>query len=136
MSSEQKDAWIAWIERPRFARARRRRVADAVRRIGGGVAVRETEVVAPAALALPRDDWWVWLLGLALLAGLAAFLVWLTVYRHRDSHTPADGLVLVPNVVGNSAESARFQLRSASTGPLLQASTTTVATTPARSPSR
>src|SRR4029077_1892487 len=71
MSSKQKDAWIAWIERPRFARARRRRVADAVHRIGGGVAVRETEVVAPAAVALPRDDWWVWLLGLALLAGLA-----------------------------------------------------------------
>jgi hypothetical protein len=175
MSSEQKDAWIAWIERPRFARARRRRVADAVHRIGGGVAVRETEVVAPAAVALPRDDGWVWLLGLALLAGLAAFLVWLTVYRHRDSHAPADGMVLVPNVVGNSAESARFQLRSAklgsvlvhaatatpkgivanqtprpggsvppgtrvtlvvSIGPLLQASTTTVATTPARSPSR
>ena len=48
MSSEQKDAWIAWIERPRFRRTRRRRVAVALHRIGGGVAVRETEV-APAA---------------------------------------------------------------------------------------
>src|SRR4029077_5303855 len=71
------------------------------------------------AVALRRDDWWVWLLGLALLAGLAAFLVWLTVYRHPDSHTAGGGMVLVPNVVGNSAESARFRLRSAKLGSVL-----------------
>jgi hypothetical protein len=168
MSSEQKDAWVAWIERPRFSPARRRRVAEAVLRIGGGAAVRETE---------PRDDWAVWLAGLALAAGLAAFLVWLTVYRDHDSH--AAGTVPVPNIVGSSFESARLQLRRAqlgsvlvhaatatpkgivanqmprpggsvplgtrvtlviSTGPLLQASTTTqvtttVATTTAGSPS-
>jgi beta-lactam-binding protein with PASTA domain len=130
--------------------------------------VRETEVAAPAAVPLPRDDWAVWLISLALLAGLAAFFVWLTVYRDHDSHAAAAGAVIVPNVVGSSAETARLRLRSAklgsvlvhaatatpkgivanqtpepggsvppgtrvtlvvSTGPLLQASTTTQATT-------
>jgi serine/threonine-protein kinase len=120
MSPEQKDAWVAWIERARLPRARRRRVADAVRRIGGGAAVRETEVAGPAVVPLPRDDWWLWLVGLVLLAGLAAFLVWLTVYRDRDSHHPAtSGTVIVPKVVGSSSVSARFQLRSAKLGSVL-----------------
>jgi beta-lactam-binding protein with PASTA domain len=119
MSPEQKDAWVAWIDRARLPRARRRRVAEAVRRIGGGGAVRETEVAGPAVVPLPRDDWWVWLVGLALLAGLGAFLVWLTVYRDRDSHPATAGSVVVPKVVGSPAESARFQLKGAKLGSVL-----------------
>jgi hypothetical protein len=119
MSTEQKDAWVAWIERARLPRARRRRVSDAVRRIGGAAAVRETEVAGPAVAALPRDDWWVWLVGLALLAGLAAFLVWLTVYRDRDSHPATAGTVVVPKVVGSPAVSARLQLQGAKLGSVL-----------------
>ena len=82
MPPEQKDAWVAWVERARLPRARRRRVADAVRRLAG-----RQRCARPRAprRPLPRENWWVWLLGLALLAGLAAFLVWLTVYRHHDS---------------------------------------------------
>src|ERR1700704_1652898 len=84
MPPEQKDAWVVWVERARLPRARRRRVADAVRRLAGPAAVRETAADGPAPVLLPRETWWVWLLGLLLLAALAAFLVWLTVYRDHD----------------------------------------------------
>jgi beta-lactam-binding protein with PASTA domain len=111
MPPEQKDAWVAWVERARLPRARRRRVADAVRRLAGPAAVRET-----AAAPLPRENWWVWLFGLLLLAGLAAFLVWLTVYRHHDSK-PSTVVVTakatVPGVVGIRVQSAQFQLQQA-----------------------
>ena len=116
MPPEQKDAWVAWVERARLPRARRRRVADAVRRLAGPAAVRETAVEGPAPVPLPRENWWVWLLGLLLLAGLAAFLVWLTVYRHHDSK-PATVVVTakatVPGVVGIRVQSAQFQLQQA-----------------------
>lgn len=111
MPPEQKDAWVAWVDRARLPRARRRRVADAVRRLAGPVAVRDT-----ATAPLPRENWWVWLFGLVLLAGLAAFLVWLTVYRHHDSK-PATVVVTakatVPGVVGIRVQSAQFQLQQA-----------------------
>jgi beta-lactam-binding protein with PASTA domain len=116
MPPEQKDAWVAWIDRARLPRARRRRVADAVRRLGGPAAVRET-AVAGEAVPLPRDDWWVWLLGLALLAGLAAFLVWLTVFRNDHDTKPSAVVVTakatVPKVVGIRFQSAQFQLKQA-----------------------
>ena len=114
MPPAEKDAWIAWLDRARLPRARRRRVADAVRRLGGTEAVRDTRVVAP-----PREDPWVWLFGLALLAGLAAFLVWLTVYHHHHHNgaSPAPAVVAakatVPKVAGIRYQSARFQLRQA-----------------------
>jgi serine/threonine-protein kinase len=77
--------------------------------------VRETAVERPAAVPLPRENWWVWLFGL-LLAGLAAFLVWLTVYRSHDSK-PSTVVVTaratVPGVVGVRYQSAQFQLQQA-----------------------
>jgi beta-lactam-binding protein with PASTA domain len=116
MPAEQKDAWVAWVERARLPRARRRRVADAVRRLAGPAAVREPAVEGPAPVPLPRENWWVWLVGLLLLAALAAFLVWLTVYRHHDSK-PATVVVTakatVPGVVGVRVQSAQFQLQQA-----------------------
>jgi beta-lactam-binding protein with PASTA domain len=116
MPPEQKDAWVAWVERARLPRARRRRVADAVRRLAGPAAVRETAVEGPVPVPLPRENWWVWLFGLLLLAGLAAFLVWLTVYRHHDSK-PSTVVVTakatVPGVVGVRVQSAQFQLQQA-----------------------
>jgi beta-lactam-binding protein with PASTA domain len=116
MPPEQKDAWVAWVERPRTPRARRRRVADAVRRLAGPRAVRQAAVEGPAPVPLPRKNWWVWLFGLLLLAGLAAFLVWLTVYRHHDSK-PSTVVVsakaTVPGVVGVRYQSAQFQLQQA-----------------------
>ena len=116
MPPEQKDAWVAWVERARLPRARRRRVADAVRRLAGPAAVRETAVEGPAPVPLPRENWWVWLFGLLLLAGLAAFLIWLTVYRHHDSK-PSTVVVTakatVPGVVGIRVQSAQFQLQQA-----------------------
>jgi|GEM_PF-947301 len=123
MPPEQKDAWVAWIERARLPGARRRRVAEAVRRLDGGRPARRTAVASePAAVAAPREDWWAWALGLVLLAALAAFLVWLTVYRHHhhSSRSPAAVVVAakatVPRVVGIRYQAAQFQLRQAKLG--------------------
>jgi beta-lactam-binding protein with PASTA domain len=117
MPPEQKDAWIAWLDRARLPRARRRRVADAARRLAG-----TTEAVRETRVAPPREDPWVWLIGLALLAGLAAFLVWLTVYHHHHAKsTPAVVATksTVPKVVGLRYQAARFQLRQAKLGSTL-----------------
>ncbi len=106
MPPEQKDAWVAWVDRARLPRARRRRVAEAVRRLGAAP-VRETAVATDGAapVAVPREDWWLWLLGLVLLAGLAAFIVWLTVYRHHHHSSKPTTVIVnskttVPKVVG------------------------------------
>jgi beta-lactam-binding protein with PASTA domain len=119
MPPEQKDAWVGWIERARLPGSRRRRIGEAVRRLGGTApAPRRAVAPEPAGVALPRDDWWVWLVGLALLAGLAAFLVWLTVYRNHDSSAAPAAVVVsqkatVPKVVGIRYQAAQFQLRQA-----------------------
>src|SRR5207248_11803985 len=69
-----------------------------------------------AAVPLPRENWWVWFFGLLLLAGLAAFLVWLTVARHHGSKPTAvvvTAKATVPRVVGLRYQSAQFQLQQA-----------------------
>jgi beta-lactam-binding protein with PASTA domain len=118
MPPEQKDAWVAWVERGRMPGTRRRRIGEAVRRLGGTVPARRRTAVAtePAAVAVPRDDWWTWVLGLVLLAALAAFLVWLTVYRHHHSKAAPAAVVVsakstVPKVVGIRYQAAQFQLQ-------------------------
>ena len=65
---EQKDAWVGYVARARFPGARRRRVSETVRRLGG---TREPVAHRNGAVALPRESWGVWLVGLGLLAGLA-----------------------------------------------------------------
>jgi beta-lactam-binding protein with PASTA domain len=113
---EQKDAWVAYVERGRFAAARRRRAADAVRRLGAPAPTVQEGAAAP--VALPRTDWTEWVIGLALLLGLAAFLLWLTVFRHhhkdaKPTPTPAAATSTVPRVTGIAVESAKFQLQDA-----------------------
>ena len=112
---EQLDGWVAWVERARFPGQRRRRIRETVRRLGGARAVAATETVA-----LPRDDWWVWVVGLVLLAGLAAFLVWLTVFRDNGDNSPSAVVVTakstVPKVTGIKLQSAEFQLKEAKLG--------------------
>jgi beta-lactam-binding protein with PASTA domain len=115
---EQKDAWVAFVERGRFPGARRRRAADAARRLGAPAPAVE-EGAAAAPVALPRNDWGEWLIGLALLAGLAAFLLWLTVFRHHDdkkSTTTTAATATVPKVTGIAVQSAKFQLQAAKLG--------------------
>jgi serine/threonine-protein kinase len=119
MPPEQKDRWVGYVERARFPGARRRRVAETVRRLGGWPA-RATTVVEDdsAVAALPRENWSVWFLGLALLAGLAAFLVWLTVFRNDDTQAKPSAVVVtqrskVPKVTGIRYQSAQFQLKEA-----------------------
>src|SRR5581483_5423018 len=106
----------AYVERARFPHARRRRVAETVRRLAGprAAAVQERGDV----VALPREDWAMWLAGLALLAGLAAFLVWLTVFRNGNDQTASAVVVssaktTVPKVTGIRYQAAQFQLKEA-----------------------
>jgi beta-lactam-binding protein with PASTA domain len=119
MPAEQKDSWVAYVERARMPGGRRRRVAETVSRLSGGTRVAAaTEEASPAAVALPREDWMVWLLGLALLAALAAFLVWLTVFHNRHHAAGPAAVVVtqnatVPKVTGIRYQAAQFQLREA-----------------------
>ena len=118
---EHVDAWIAWVEHARFRGTRRRRVAEAVRRLGARRQTATTVVATNGAgpAPIPRGGGWVWLLALALLAGVAAWLVWLTVYRDRNSsHAGPSAVVVmaktsVPGVVGLRLQAAQFQLQQA-----------------------
>lgn len=115
MPAAQKDAWVGWVDRARMPRARRRRIARAVYRLSGPSARRE-----PTAVAVPREHALTWLLGVALLAAVAGFLVWATLYRHHhDSHAAAVAVsskASVPKVVGIRVQAAQFQLRQAKLG--------------------
>ena len=121
MPAEQKDRWVGWVERARLPSTRRRRVAEAVRRIGARRARTRTVYGNGAGPAVvPRENWWVWVFGLALLGGLAAFLVWLTVLRNHHHARPAAAVVTarstVPKVVGIRFQAAAFQLKQANLG--------------------
>src|SRR4051794_6316576 len=119
---EQLDGWVGWVERARFPGQRRRRVRETVSRLGGApaVAATETREAGVAAVPLPRDDWSLWLVGLVLLGGLAAFLVWWTVYRDDNNKAPSAVVVTakssVPKVTGIKLQSAEFQLKEAKLG--------------------
>jgi beta-lactam-binding protein with PASTA domain len=115
---DQLDGWVGWVERARFPGQRRRRVAETVRRLGGRRTATATEA---EAVVLPREEWWVWLIGLALLAALAGFLLWLTVYRHHHHKASPSTVVVtaksaVPGVTGIKLQAAEFQLKQAKLG--------------------
>jgi serine/threonine-protein kinase len=118
MPAERKDQWVRWIERARLPRARRRRIAETIRRFSAPAApAAAVENERVDAVPLPRDDWGAWFVGLALLAGLAAFLVWYTVYRDDNrkgrSTVVVTAKATVPKVVGIRYQSAVFQLKEA-----------------------
>jgi beta-lactam-binding protein with PASTA domain len=124
---EQVDDWVGWVERARLPGARRRRVRETVRRLGGrpraaattttvetnGAAPVETNGAAP--VRPPRDTWLVWLLALAVLAGVIALVLWLTVYRDTNNAKPGAVVVTakatVPKLVGIREPAAQFQLK-------------------------
>jgi beta-lactam-binding protein with PASTA domain len=117
---EELDRWVGYVSRARFPGQRRRRISETVRRLGGARAV-TTESRDGGVVAVPRESAWAWVLGLALLLALAAFLVWLTVYRDRDSKSAPTAVVVtsktsVPRVVGIKLEAAQFQLKEAKLG--------------------
>jgi beta-lactam-binding protein with PASTA domain len=113
---ERLDDWVRWVERARFPGARRRRIAETVRRLGGRPHATTTTVATNGGppVAPPRDTWFVWLLALVLLAGIAALVLWLTVYRN-DNGKPGTVVVAakatVPKVVGTKVQAAQFQLK-------------------------
>ena len=120
MPTERKDQWVRWIERTRVPHTRRRRIAETVRRFGGSAAPAAARNGGAVVVPLPRNDWGAGLLGLVLLAALAALLVWVTVSRHDDSSKAAVVVVAakgtVPKVVGIRYQAAVFQLKEAKLG--------------------
>lgn len=111
MPPNQLDRWVSYVQRSRFPGQRRRRIVRTVERLGGD----------PDAVALPRDTWLVWLLGLVLIGALAGFLVWWLVYRHNKSHATTSAVVVtakstVPKVTGIKLQAAKFQLKEAKLG--------------------
>jgi len=105
------DRWVSYVQRSRFPGQRRRRIVRTVERLGGD----------PDAVALPRDTWLVWLVGLLLLAALAGLLVWWFVYRHHTNRTATSAVVVtakstVPKVTGIRLQAAEFQLKEAKLG--------------------
>jgi beta-lactam-binding protein with PASTA domain len=116
---EKVDEWVDWIERPRMPRTRRRRIAEAVRRLGGGRPVATTTAVetnggGPVA-APPRDSLWLWFLALLLLIGIGALSYWLAVRNDHGSAKPGSVVIsakaTVPKVVGLRQQAAQLQLR-------------------------
>jgi beta-lactam-binding protein with PASTA domain len=119
---EQVDEWVDWVERARMPRTRRRRIAEAVRRLGGRRPVAAKTMVSKTMVktngagpvaAPPRDSLALWLLALALLVGIAALVYWFAVRNHHDSAKPGAVVVraTVPQVVGLREQAAQFQLR-------------------------
>jgi beta-lactam-binding protein with PASTA domain len=105
------DSWVSYVERARLPGQRRRRIVRTVERLGGD----------PGAVALPREQWLVWLLCLVLLAAVAGFLVWWTVYRHHTQQNGSSAVVVtakstVPKVTGIRLPAAEFQLKEAKLG--------------------
>jgi beta-lactam-binding protein with PASTA domain len=119
---EQLDRWVGYVGRARFPGQRRRRIAETVRRLGGRPVTTETHAHTNGGyVPPPRENGWTWIIGLALLLGLAAFLVWLTVFRKDDSKSSPSAVVVtakssVPKVVGIKLEAAQFQLKEAKLG--------------------
>jgi beta-lactam-binding protein with PASTA domain len=116
---EQVDEWVRWVEAARMPRARRRRIAEAVRRLSArpaaAAAVVETNGARPAAP--PRDSIWLWFLGLLLLVGIGALIYWFAVRNDSPSSKPGAVVVsaksTVPQVVGIREQAAKFQLQQA-----------------------
>jgi beta-lactam-binding protein with PASTA domain len=113
---ERSASLVGWIEEAQLPQTRRRRVAETVRRLVAPTAAETTVVAAP-----PRSHGLVWLIFGALLAGLAALILW-HFYGSRHAAPPATRVVVVtakttvPHVVGIKIQAARFQLREAKLG--------------------
>ena len=116
LPAERSASLVGWIEEAQLPQTRRRRVSETVRRLVVPVAGETTVVAAP-----PRSNGPVWLIIGALLAALAALILWLA-YGRRDAPPPAKRVVVVtakttvPHVVGIKVQAARFQLREAKLG--------------------
>ena len=107
---------VGWIEEAQLPQTRRRRVAETVRGLVVPAADETAVVTAP-----PRSYGLVWMIFGALLAGLAALILW-HFYGGRHAAPPARRVVVVtakttvPHVVGIKVQAARFQLREAKLG--------------------
>ena len=120
---ERVDEWVAWVESARMPGARRRRIAETVRRLGGRPVATDTVVAtngsgptngARPLAAPPRESPWLWLLAIVGLLGIAALVYFLAVRNNDSSSKPPPAAAVakstVPKVVGLREPAARFQL--------------------------
>lgn len=120
LSPEQMDDWVRWVEDARLPRARRRRVAEAVRRLSGQPVAAATVVETNGArpVALPRDSVWLWFLALVLLLVVGALIYWFAVRNDQhDSKPAASAMSTVPQVVGVPQQAAQVKLTQAKLAP-------------------
>src|SRR5258706_6186708 len=116
---EQVDDWVRWVEAARLPRARRRRIAEAVRRLSTRPAAAATVVETNGArpVAPPRDSAWLWFLAVLLLVAIGALIYWFAVRNDTNDSKPGSVVVsakaTVPQVVGVREQAATFQLRQA-----------------------
>ncbi len=112
----QVDEWVRWIEAARLPRARRRRIAEAVRRLSVPPATAAVAETVAEPVAPPRDSPWLWILALLLLIGIGA-LIYFFAIRGDKSSKPSTVVVsarsTVPQVVGIREQAAKFQIQQA-----------------------
>src|SRR5205085_934422 len=92
-----------------------------VRRLGGRPRRRATTTVATngnaPVVAPPRDEWLAWLLGAAVVAGVIAVILWLTVFRDNSRRQPGAVVVSarssVPHLVGINVQAPQAGKRVA-----------------------
>jgi serine/threonine-protein kinase len=106
---QEKDRWIAWVQRARLGPARRRRIAHAQAALGVPPRRAASGEEFYEEIPPPRPLIWPWLLLLLLLVAGGLIALWLLT-RGGDNHKARP--VVVPNVVGQKQNSAVAEVNS------------------------
>jgi len=105
LPAQRQAEWLAWLDRGRGGRARRRRLEEMVRRLAPARTAAAEEEVAEPVPPPPTREWWPWLLLLLLLV-VGGLIAWWLLTRGNDKTT-------VPNVIGLRQQEAETRIHDA-----------------------